>query len=176
MLTQTLKKGEYFTHDFSKDNFKCYKIISGVCKIVVTNSDLDEFTFSMHFEGEVVKPICYISDIESVEIKAVTKSEIQIYNLGLFSPIHKSLIVSTYMFEKSSDNKIMGFLKQISNRIGREDSTYGIDGLVIPMKLTHREISEALGLTRVTVTKTLGVLKKSGRLYFTRDRKFLLPL
>ena len=57
-------------------------------------------------------------------------------------------------------SKLIGFLLVLSTEFGVPRET----GVTINLRLSHQEIAEAIGSTRVTITRLLGELKSSGLL------------
>ena len=71
---------------------------------------------------------------------------------------------------KKSLLKIFGFLEMIALDYGKPVEK----GLSIPFTLTHEEISDVLGMTRVTVTRTLSSLRDKGLIAKDTNRNFVI--
>lgn len=59
---------------------------------------------------------------------------------------------------KRMESRLLQFLGWLAYRFGRET----VQGQVIDLRLTHQEIADVLGTTRVTVTRLLNQLEKQG--------------
>ena len=68
------------------------------------------------------------------------------------------------------EDRLKAFLELIALDYGQVCSK----GLKINVRLTHHEIASALSTTRVTVTRVMGHLRKSGWLLFDRDRSLIV--
>ena len=68
------------------------------------------------------------------------------------------------------EDRLKAFLELIALDYGQVCSK----GLKINVRLTHHEIASALSTTRVTVTRVMGHLRKSGWLSFDRDRSLIV--
>ena len=68
------------------------------------------------------------------------------------------------------EDRLKAFLELIALDYGQVCS----EGLKINVRLTHHEIASALSTTRVTVTRVMGDLRKSGWLSFDRDRSLIV--
>ena len=68
------------------------------------------------------------------------------------------------------EDRLKAFLELIALDYGQVCS----GGLKINVRLTHHEIASALSTTRVTVTRVIGHLRKSGWLSFDRDRSLIV--
>ena len=68
------------------------------------------------------------------------------------------------------EDRLKAFLELIALDYGQVCSK----GLKINVRLTHHEIASALSTTRVTVTRVMGHLRKSGWLSFDRNRSLII--
>ncbi|WP_404790716.1 Crp/Fnr family transcriptional regulator [Altericista sp. CCNU0014] len=59
---------------------------------------------------------------------------------------------------KTMDIRLIRLLSWLSGRFGESD----IQGNLINLRLTHQDLAELLGTTRVTVTRTLGQIEDQG--------------
>lgn len=58
------------------------------------------------------------------------------------------------------DQRIMGLLSLLAEQFGRSNQR----GLVVDLRLTHAQLASALGVTRTTITRTLGQLRDRRKL------------
>jgi CRP-like cAMP-binding protein len=71
---------------------------------------------------------------------------------------------------KTSDVKLIRLLSWLSSRFGHAGSS----GQTIDLRLTHQDIAELAGITRVTATRTLGQLETQGHIERLPLGRFLL--
>ena len=64
----------------------------------------------------------------------------------------------TVLLEKSAEERVKAFLELIATDFGKPVE----EGLMIDFSITHQDIANAVGLTRVTITRILSQLKKTG--------------
>ncbi len=68
------------------------------------------------------------------------------------------------------EERIKEFLKSISKDYGQVSE----DGIVINFRLTHQDLANALGTTRVTITRIMGLLKKQRFLRINSKKNIIL--
>nr|WP_242041824.1 helix-turn-helix domain-containing protein [Alkalinema sp. FACHB-956] len=68
------------------------------------------------------------------------------------------------------EERLVRLLVWLSDRFGEESSL----GAVINFRLTHQDIADLLGTTRVTVTRLLNQLEKQGTIERPSIRKIIL--
>ena len=74
---------------------------------------------------------------------------------------------------KSIADRLMSLLEWLSQRFGKDVP----QGRLVQLRLTHQEIAETIGTSRVTVTRLLSELEQSGRIARSRQHGlFVLPL
>lgn len=71
---------------------------------------------------------------------------------------------------KRVEDRLRQLLDLLKQELG-EPVTHGIK---IPIRLTHQTLANAIGTTRVTVTRLLGELQRQGELVLDRDRHIIL--
>jgi CRP-like cAMP-binding protein len=68
------------------------------------------------------------------------------------------------------EERVRGFLELLANEYGQPCE----HGLRLNPRLTHHEMAAALGTTRVTVTRVIGVLKEQGFLKIDNQRRLII--
>ena len=68
------------------------------------------------------------------------------------------------------EERLRGFLELLASEYGQPCA----QGLRLNVRLTHQELASALGTTRVTVTRVLGVLREEGWLQLDGQRRLVL--
>jgi CRP-like cAMP-binding protein len=69
------------------------------------------------------------------------------------------------------EDRLRGFLELLAASYGQPCEA----GLRLDLRLTHQEMASALGTTRVTVTRMLGLLRVEGWLRFDGERRLIIP-
>ena len=68
-------------------------------------------------------------------------------------------------------DQLLGYLYLLGEEFGEEDNA----GLHLPFALTHSQLAEAIGSSRVTITRMLGELRKYGEISISGGNKISLP-
>jgi CRP-like cAMP-binding protein len=93
---------------------------------------------------------------------------------GIFRHLSLRLQRTEAMLALVSHRRVEDRLKQLllllRDEIGQPDAT----GTKLTVRLTHQHLANAIGSTRVTVTRALGNLQSEGVLKIDRDRHILL--
>ncbi len=88
----------------------------------------------------------------------------------LSSRILKTEMMIEAINHRDSSSRLVGFLLLLCRDFG----VSGSKGLTIDLPLSHQAIAEAIGSTRVTVTRLLGELKCSGLLAIGREKIIII--
>lgn len=76
------------------------------------------------------------------------------------------------MSQRHTVDRILLFVRLLIEEHGRRET----DGEFLPYALTHSQLASAVGTTRVTVTRTMGILRKRGDLLINSQGHLGLPL
>jgi CRP-like cAMP-binding protein len=68
------------------------------------------------------------------------------------------------------EERVRGFLELLATEYGQACE----QGLRLDLRLTHQEVASALGTTRVTVTRVIGVLRQEGWLSLDGQRRLVI--
>jgi CRP-like cAMP-binding protein len=74
------------------------------------------------------------------------------------------------MGQRRVEDRLKDFLQLLSQEFGERTPT----GVRLSVRLTHQHLANALGTTRVTVTRMLGLLRQAGWLDLDRQRHLIL--
>lgn len=74
------------------------------------------------------------------------------------------------MGQRRVEDRLKEFLKLLGQEFGEQTTT----GVRLTLRLTHQHIANALGTTRVTVTRMLGLLRQAGWLELDSHRHLIL--
>ncbi|WP_017304823.1 Crp/Fnr family transcriptional regulator [Spirulina subsalsa] len=72
--------------------------------------------------------------------------------------------------QKRVEERLYYFLKLLKDELGETTP----EGITLPIRLTHQNMANALGTTRVTITRLMGKLQKEGQICFNRDRHLVI--
>lgn len=70
---------------------------------------------------------------------------------------------------RQADLRLLQFICWMAGRFGQRTS----EGRTLKLRLTHQEISEAINLTRVTVSRLLKALEREGKIRWTPSEKMV---
>jgi CRP-like cAMP-binding protein len=72
------------------------------------------------------------------------------------------------MGRRQIGDRLIGFLGFLAREFGQQMP----EGIFIDVHLTHQQIANVLGVTRVTVTRFLGILKQASLFWVAEDRRW----
>lgn len=93
-----------------------------------------------------------------VEATAVPIADLPNYAELLLTQVHQLEGLMQIRSYKRVDTMLIKLLRWLAERFGKESP----QGRVIDLRLTHLDMAEAIGTTRVTVTRVLGQLEQQG--------------
>lgn len=139
--------------------------------------------------GFVFPSMTFGADFTSLSIYSATplSQEVQVIRLSLAeitASQEKSRIFLSSVIKRLQDTEqllAIASKRQAKHRVEaflwwlKEEVGESIDsGIRLPMRLTHSEIAEACGTTRVTVTRELGKLQQAGKIFLDADSCIVL--
>ena len=125
--------------------------------------------------GEVVGQS--LSHVRPYQIESIT--EVKAYSLPSNAQIDRQILLShiqqteellTIMHCISVEQRLLQFLLWFANKFGGETQ----EGKSIKLRLTHQILAEAIGTSRVTVTRLMGKFKRQGIVSWSPQRFILL--
>ena len=141
-----------------------WKIETGVVKTLTWLEDGTTVTLGLWGPGDIVGKA--LSQVEPYQIECLTKVEATNLPVSEWHPVTSVLLSRIQQAEelmvirryKKTDIMLVKLLTWLAKRFGRE-----IDqGRLIDLRLTHQDLAEILGTTRVTITRTLSQLEQQG--------------
>jgi CRP-like cAMP-binding protein len=117
-----------------------------------------------------------LSEIEPYQIECLTPvlaSEVALSGDCihlLLSHIRQTEILLSLSHIKHASERLFSILEWLAGRFGKLNE----QGCLIDVPLTHQSMAELIGSTRVTVTRTLSQLERSGKLQQLRQHRILL--
>ncbi|MCW6035416.1 Crp/Fnr family transcriptional regulator [Spirulina subsalsa FACHB-351] len=88
----------------------------------------------------------------------------------LIQRLRQSEALLTIAGQRRVEERLYYFLKLLKDELGEATP----EGVTLPIRLTHQNFANALGTTRVTITRLMGKLQKEGQIGFNRDRHLVI--
>lgn len=160
---------EKFPHTFPRRshlpnrNNALWKIESGIVRTVTWLEDATIITLGLWGPGDTIgKPIskCDPFQIESLtQVKATLLPAEDWLNrdilLNHIQQVEEFMVMRGY-------KKVDFMLYKLLNWLGKKFGSEVEKGHLIDMNLTHQDIAEIIGTSRVTITRTLGIFEQQG--------------
>jgi CRP-like cAMP-binding protein len=148
----------------SCDAGRLFRVVRGVVRTLTYLDDGTPVVFGLWGPGDAVGGMLshvtpyYIESFTPVEgTLFIPSDETAIANLTkrYLQQVEELMVIRSH---KTMDIRLIRLLSWISRRFGEND----IQGNLINLRLTHQDLAELLGTTRVTVTRTLGQIEDKG--------------
>jgi CRP/FNR family cyclic AMP-dependent transcriptional regulator len=167
-----------------------YVVCSGKVKAVQTSVDGKEHILAVRGKGDFfgemgildgkTSPATVIA-IEDAEIGLIAKDDFERYLLTdqrflrqiillLCSRLRESWLTLKVLSLSEAESRVRAMLKLISDQYGIKDQR----GILISLKLTHKDISRYVSLSRETVTRQLDRLSKGDEIEILENKHILL--
>ncbi|AKV66815.1 cAMP-binding protein [Microcystis panniformis FACHB-1757] len=141
-----------------------WKIESGVVK---TSTWLEDGTLIVlglwgpgNFVGKTLERVNPYQVECITPVQAVSFSTVESYQMAeiLLSHLQQAQELSIIRSYKRTDIMVVKLLSWLGNQFGKQTGT----GQLIDVRLTHQDIADLLGTTRVTITRALNHLEQQG--------------
>jgi CRP-like cAMP-binding protein len=153
-----------------------WKIESGVVKITTYSEDGNLIVLGLWGDGDIVSK--NFGKVEPYYITCVTKvtaniipfddpSELTQVILSHLEQMQELALIRSY---KRVDFMLVKLLQWLGKKFGKKTN----DGNLIDLRLTHQDLADILGSTRVTITKFLNHIEKQGFIQRLSSKKILL--
>ena len=144
--------------------FKLWRIETGVARSLTWLEDGTIVTLGIWGAGDIVGQA--LSSIEPYQVECLTKVEATPLSSDFWQPDVSLLLSHLQQMEQLAvirshrkvDAMLVELLNWLAKRFGREVA----EGNLIDLKLTHQDIADTLGTTRVTITRLLGQFEEQG--------------
>jgi CRP-like cAMP-binding protein len=153
-----------------------WKIDRGIVRTIAWNEDGSTITSGYWGKGDVVgEPLCCIggSRIEcltSVEVSIIPAPQWQQVLNAILTHAQKTEELLNIIHCKQVQERLLKFLIWLSKTFGHSVE----QGHLLELPMTHQEIAEAIGTSRVTVTRILQRFEQEGILTRPRRQSILL--
>lgn len=152
-----------------------WQIKSGMVRTLTVLADGNYSTLGIWGAGDVVgRAFCsaqtyQIECLTPVEVNLIPRSRWHELNAAMILHIQRSGELMEILHCRNAEAAVLQLFAWLANRFGQHVS----QGKLIDLRLTHQEIAELVGLTRVTVTRILSDLEKQG-LIQRQERQFIV--
>lgn len=139
-------------------------IETGVARTLTWLADGTNVTLGLWGSGDVVSRA--LSKAEPYQIECLTPVEATLLPLDRWNSVNEALIHHIQQFQefleilhcRSVEASLLRLLIWLAKKFGHQVE----QGQLIELRLTHQEIAETIGTTRVTVTRLLNDFEKQG--------------
>lgn len=137
---------------------------SGIVRTLTVLEDGTSITLGLWGPGDVVGRI--LSKADPYQIECLTPVEAQLLPASrwyeatesMISHIQRSGELMEILHCRSAESSLLRLFNWLAKRFGQEVE----QGQLIDLRLTHQDIAELIGSTRVTVTRLISDLEKQG--------------
>ena len=155
----------------------CWRIDDGYLRLASWTDQAEMLALGIWGPGDLVIPeLIGVKPIELLSLSSVQVEEAhpsaeqrQEFLLDQLRQISRMLLLSRV---RPVENRLYQFLLWLGERFGRVSSR-GVSLSLDDMNLTHRQLAEIVGTTRVTVTKALTRFRQDGQLVKDGDDELL---
>lgn len=152
-----------------------WQIEVGVVRTVTCLEDGTAVTLGLWGSGDVVSRV--LSQAQPYQMECLTPVEATLLPLDRWHQVNEALIQHVRQLQlflemlhcRSVETSLLRLLTWLANKFGQEVE----QGQLIDLRLTHQEIAEILGTTRVTVTRLLKEFEQQGIIQ-RLPRKFII--
>jgi CRP-like cAMP-binding protein len=141
-----------------------WQIESGIVRTLTLLEDGTIVTLGLWGTGDIVSGM--LSKADPYFIECLTPTEVTSISLTDYPKLDEALILHVRQLQefleiishRPVEASVFKFLTWVAKKFGRQVDR----GQLIELNLTHQEIAEILGITRVTVTRSLRKLETGG--------------
>jgi len=189
IIRKHFKKNSIILMEDDSKNFM-YIIISGRIKVIRVNPDGKEQILVIRNKGDFFGEMTLLDGksqpativaLEDATVGLISKNEFERYFMNdakilkqIVSMLCERLRESWFMLKllglTDAEARVRAALAHISSIYGIKD----VRGIMIPLKLTHKEIAEFTALARETVSRLLARLSQSGEIEIIDRRNILI--
>jgi CRP-like cAMP-binding protein len=155
-----------------------WKIEAGVVRTLTYLEDGTIATLELWGSGDVVGKA--LSRINPFQIECLTNVEVTLLPVEKYEQLAEVLLIHVQQMEvlmmirsyKRVDIMLIKLLSWLTTRFGHAIAA----GNLIDLRLTHQDIADLLGTTRVTVTRTLSKFEEQGIIERLRGHRIVLKV
>ncbi len=153
-----------------------WKIERGIVRTITWTEDGSTIASGYWGKGDVIgEPLCCISGYQmecltSVEVSIIPAHQWQYSLDAIRTHTQKTEELLSIIHCKQVHERLLKFLGWLSEKFGRSVE----QGRLLELPMTHQEIAEAIGTSRVTVTRLLQRFETEGTISRPRRQSILL--
>ena len=164
-VCNVFKKGDRLPSD------PCYlwTIRSGIVRTLTWTDEGEVVPLGFWGADNVVG--AFIAQVAPYEIECLTEVQVEPFNpvkplpnTTLLNHVSQASQFMQLLHCHRMDYRLEQFIAWFAAQFGQQHP----DGIHLPVCLTHQQLAEAIGTTRVTVTRVMGQLEKSGKITWSR--------
>lgn len=143
-----------------QDGVRCFLIERGLLKVSLSSTDSQPITLGFLQAGDHL-PLEF-QRRATMHLEAITPVQLSECGVEGPQPGHHSLndwAVDLLLIRRltTAEQRLTALLRLLAERIGRRQK----DWYVLPLQLTHAQIADLIGHTRVTVTQQFSLLRRA---------------
>jgi CRP-like cAMP-binding protein len=143
-----------------QDGARCFLIERGLLKVSLSSTDSQPITLGFLQAGDQL-PL-ELQRRATMHLEAITSVHLSECGVETPQPGQHSLndwAVDLLLIRRltTAEQRLTALLRLLAERIGRRQK----DWYVLPLQLTHAQIADLIGHTRVTVTQQLSLLRRA---------------
>ncbi len=149
-----------------------WRIHSGYVRTLTWSPEGDPIPLGFWGAGDLVgEAIAQVSPYEIQCLSAVTAQALDA-NRGfsresVMAQVQQSNDLLRIIHCRQMERRLLQFVCWLANRFGEPTD----EGLEVPIKLIHQDIADAIGATRVTITRLLKTIERDGKLRWSGQEK-----
>lgn len=115
-----------------------------------------------------------LTDVVLMRLNQVELESSPLLAQGVLQQLSRRLQQTEAILAMISQRRVYDRLLQLLLMLKQEVGQVTPDGVRLEVRLTHQQLANLLGTTRVTITRLLGLLRQEGRLSIDRTRHFVI--
>ncbi|MDX2098746.1 MAG: Crp/Fnr family transcriptional regulator [Leptolyngbyaceae cyanobacterium bins.59] len=153
-----------------------WRIERGVVRTISWLEDATTVTLGLWGPGDVIgKPL---SKIDPYQFECITEVEAIVLPREHWSQLTEALILYAQRLEElsiiRSHKRVEEALIHLLNWLGQRFGQEVVQGHLLDLRLTHQDLADLLGTTRVTITRILNQLEQQGTIRRLSRQQILL--
>lgn len=134
-----------------------WKIERGVLRTLTWKEDGTLISLGYWGQNDIVgRPLSQLDPyqiecVSSVEVSVIPSTHWSNYTDGILTHLRQIEELQTIFHTQGTEQRLLNCLKWLGKKFGRLTP----DGLLIDLRLTHADISDLIGMTRVSVTRMM---------------------
>jgi CRP-like cAMP-binding protein len=141
-----------------------WQIKTGIVRTMTWDEEGNQIVLGLWSEGDIIGSL--MSTLEPYQIQCLSNVEVELLPSILWEQASSAIIAHCHQTQhllsishcRTVDVKLKKFLIWLSEKFGKPCDR----GILIDLKITHQDIADTIGSTRVTMTRSLNQLRLDG--------------